>query len=155
MQSLPTPSSSAMIGRRNLMVLFYRGPHAWITDQVFRASRPHYQEFRVAELGEVQVVRNGVESSALAWTGVVAALIIGATGVGLVVYAPELWPALAVAVVASVVFGSYYWNSQRPSYQLWAWYGPHLVLLFACDDDLEFGQVSRALQRAKEWHARC
>ena len=84
-----------------------------------------------------------------------SALPIAVTGVGLLIAAPELRLVLAVAVVGSVVFGWYYWNAQRPTYQLWAQYGPHLVLLFVCDDEREFGQVSRALQRAIEWHARC
>ena len=137
------------------MVLFYRGPHAWITNHVVRVWRPHYQEFRVTELGEVRVARTGLDSSAMAWTGVVAAVLMAATGVGLLIAAPELWPVLAVAVVGAAVFGWSYWNAQRPTYQLWAQYGPHLVLLFMCDDEREFGQVSRALQRAIEWHARC
>ncbi|MEU8183776.1 DUF6232 family protein [Micromonospora sp. NPDC049044] len=37
-----------------------------------------------------------------------------------------------------------------PPHELWGWYGGVEVLLFSADDERQFGQVTRALLRARE-----
>jgi hypothetical protein len=68
----------------------------------------------------------------------------------------QVWIAAAVTAVATVVVTAMPavlgWIFRRP-YEIWAHYRGSPVLLFATEDSEQYGQVARALVRARETHA--
>ena len=94
-------------------------------------------------------------------TGKVAGLLAVAAAVLLFVLAvrrgwtSQVWIAAAVAAAATVVVTAMPavlgWVFRRP-YEIWAHHRGSPVLLFATEDHEQYGQVARALVRAREAH---
>lgn len=92
----------------------------------------------------VRVVLVGV-----ALVGVAAAIALGWTR--------QVWPAVAVAAIGTValtVLPSALDRVLRRPYEIWAEYQGAGVRLFVTEDPEQYGQVARALVRAREWQGR-
>jgi len=138
--------------------VFYLGPHARITDQVFEERRPPYRCFAIRELEAVYMIRgtNGWTAARVTPVRVCSGALSGVAGLVAVVGAPILGntPLTAVATVALVVSAA---TSQacrrfrlRP-HELWAVHRDGLVCLYRTTDATTFGQVRRAMIRVIEW----
>jgi hypothetical protein len=57
------------------------------------------------------------------------------------------YPVEELAIVERVEHGGLL---QSRRYELWAWYRGQRVRVFSCPNEMEFGQVCRALTRARE-----
>lgn len=144
------------------MIVFYRGPCAYITHEVFESHCPYYRLFVIRELKDVYVVHRPrhpgpsdrfpvrAGSAGVAGAAAVAAAvgwpILEASSLSLVATA-----ALAVTLVISATAIAACLRV-RPGrlHQLWAIYQGQPTCLFETADARTFGQVRRALIRAIE-----
>ncbi|MFE9691334.1 DUF6232 family protein [Micromonospora sp. NPDC005806] len=132
--------------------LLYARPGIVVTAERFTVGRASWP---VAELTQVWTTRGPHDRLALRAVGVTAALIggvgvlLGFTG-GLQRLTAAAYLALGTVgllPVLLVVLGDRW---RPPAYELWGRYRGAQVLLFTTDDERQFGQVTRALQRARE-----
>ncbi|MBN1172741.1 MAG: hypothetical protein JXA67_11255 [Micromonosporaceae bacterium] len=132
------------------MRLYYRSPEALITDEAFEVLVPYPQRFRVKDLTRLHVVRHPrdrtVTASIHAATG--ALVIVGLSLPS--IHSAEAW-LIAVLLIGTPSLVSGACMHIRPRAQeLRASYHNHDVSLFTSDDARVFGQVQRALIRARE-----
>lgn len=139
------------------MTLFYEGPSARITQEVFEALIPYPQSFAIPELRYVHMVRSRTEQvgtlgsvpikiCSTAMCGVSAFTIIGT------------WPSYQYPVMSSAAFliliasgalAAAAWRV-RAAYELRALHHGQLVCLVRTTDKRSFDQMSRALFRVLE-----
>ena len=132
------------------MPVYYRGPQVLITGEIFAILVPPRQEFRIAELRDVHIVRGDLPPLRM-----VSAHAAG----GAIVLAIASWPilhsttaslaALALVVSLSLVGGAC-WRLAPRVHELRATYRGFLVPLYSSADGRTFGQVCRGLLRAIE-----
>jgi hypothetical protein len=129
---------------------FYRGPRARITQHTFETEHVGYLQYAIKDLSNVRIVRYDPErfpgSRIMGLSALAAALII----VPVVGPISRVLTGLAVAgfLVGAVV------NLRRPPTARWklvATYVGQEVALFVSEDETEFRQVCRGLQRAFEY----
>lgn len=138
------------------MTIFYRGPGAHITHELFEVRSPHCQSFRIRDLKYVHVVQEEAEplgnptlvkvgSSSLAGVATTVAII------GWGVFG-EPRPAIAalVLIAISLAISAGCWRTRERPYELRATYRGRLVCLLRTTDKHVLGQVCRALLRALE-----
>ncbi|MEU8219540.1 DUF6232 family protein [Micromonospora taraxaci] len=132
--------------------LLYARPGIIVTVDRFTAGRTSYQ---VADLTHLRTTRGPhdriavravvVTTSMLGGVGLLLGFTGGlhrlTAGAYLILGAVFLLPA-ALAMVGD--------RWRPPPYELWGWYRGAEVLLFSADDERQFGQVTRALLRARE-----
>ena len=132
------------------MLLYYRGSDALVTEDTFEVRWPRPQRFPVRELRGVRVVRHALDRT------VVASMH---TALGAFVFVAFSWPVLdsveawflALMLVATPAAVSGVCLRVRPrAHELRAHYGDRDVSLYTSDDPRVFGQVQRALVRARE-----
>jgi hypothetical protein len=93
-----------------------------------------------------------------AWVAVLAGAVFAAVGVGVSLGLRSGGPGsvtyavLAAAVAVPTLVVLYAGHRARRSHELWGEYHGRTVLLFTSTDEREFGQVTRALLRAREAH---
>ena len=132
------------------MTVYYRGPEAMITHEVFQVYVPHRRTFRIGELSDVHVLRGDLHPAR-----VVAARIAG----GALVVVAASWPFVdtpmavltmfLLVAAPSVACGACSRLTPRP-YELRATYRSLEVRLFRSTDERTFGQVKRGLMRSLE-----
>ncbi|HCT75373.1 MAG TPA: hypothetical protein DGG94_08665 [Micromonosporaceae bacterium] len=141
------------------MTIFYRGPRARITHEVFEVRSPSSVSFPVSELSSIYIVR---QRPAQLTAGVVLAkagtTVLAGAGIAVAAIA---WRALdsyevVVAVllastVTSVVSAGGCWRTRENPYELRATFRGVSVCLLRTADERELCQVRRALLRALEW----
>ena len=139
------------------MTLFYRGPGAIITHEVFESRHPLRRRYAVRELTHVHVAR----PSTLEKVGRSVPLRVCSEGsAGLAALTAVLGPSVLhdanVSVVATVVLvmaGGVSAIAHRlrcRPLELWAIYRTDLVLLYEDQDVRVFRQVTRAMLRVLE-----
>jgi hypothetical protein len=132
------------------MAVYYRGPRARITDEVFEVFAPKCQVYMIRALQVVHVVevdRSPLQPMIAGSSGVAGAAVlwIVADGNDVVAMLAVLLGFMAAASAAGSCVGP-----RVRSYELWALYDGASVRLFQTAEAREFGQVRRALLRAIE-----
>lgn len=115
--------------------------------------------YPIRELGLVGVARGARRG----WHGprVVGVLAVGTAFVAVAVavalgWTRQVWPAVAVALIgtaALTVLPAALDRVLRRPYEIWAEYRGTGVRLFVTEDREQYGQVARALVRAREWQS--
>ncbi|MFG2168528.1 DUF6232 family protein [Micromonospora chersina] len=132
--------------------LLYARPGIVVTGERFTVGR---NSWPVADITQLWTARGPHDRLALRAVAVSAALI-GAVGVllgftgglqRLTAAAYLTLGAVGVLPLLLVLVGDRW---RPPAYELWGRLGGAEVLLFTSDDERQFGQVTRALQRARE-----
>lgn len=122
----------------------YRDAEIHVTQRFLFLSR---EAFAVTEVDEVSVGR-----APCAPVGVVAALLtavaMSALAVCVVAEAVTVGIAAAVAMAGFGTVAAVTWHA-RP-YELWIRHRSREIFLFRCRDEVRFGKVVRALQRARQ-----
>ncbi|HET8661194.1 MAG TPA: DUF6232 family protein [Micromonosporaceae bacterium] len=139
------------------MTLFYIGPRACITHEVFQVRWPSYRSFAIRELTNVHVVRDWTDPVtvgahqirvASTWLAGTAAV---ATALGWsVLHSPTVSILAFMILAVSLVVSGVCWRVRTVPYVLQATYRGELVRLCSIPDARTFGQVKRALVRALE-----
>ncbi|MEU7586306.1 DUF6232 family protein [Micromonospora sp. NPDC049230] len=132
--------------------LLYARPGIIVTVDRFTVGRTSY---RVADLTHLRTTRGPHDRIAVRAVAITAGMIGGVglllgftgglqhltAGAYLILGAVFLLPG-ALALVGD--------RWRPPPHELWGWYGGAETLLFSADDERQFGQVTRALLRARE-----
>ncbi|MGR6321717.1 DUF6232 family protein [Micromonospora soli] len=132
--------------------LLYARPGIVVTAERFTVGRASWP---VAELTQVWTTRGPHDRLVLRAVGVTAALIggvgvlLGFTG-GLQRLTAAAYLALGAVGLLPVLLVVLADRWRPPAYELWGRYRGAEVLLFSSDNERQFGQVTRALQRARE-----
>jgi hypothetical protein len=139
------------------MSVLYDGPYGRITHEVVALYGPGRRSYAVRELARIYVV----PGTATRRRSAVRVCFGGASGMAVVVITlnraidtPRVLAfvvALAVLVFSAVAFGAS-WCLRVTPHELWAEYRGDLVCLFRTTDEQTFGQVKRALLRAREYY---
>jgi Family of unknown function (DUF6232) len=133
------------------MVIYYRGPSAHITHEMFEVwCTQAHRRYRIRELRNVYVVRTRRSAVTLRGAAGAGAVVVGAATVWPFLHTPAAWLTATGALVVSMVVGGACWRPSSSDWELRATYRNRSVVLFRCRDDRTFGQVKRALQRAVE-----
>jgi Family of unknown function (DUF6232) len=139
------------------MVLFYRGPEARITHEVFESKRPTHHLYAIRELEYVHTIRRDVVEQITGSTPV-RVCSTGMAGLSVVV-AMTCWPVLdhpSLTLAALVLCGASFslsaasWSIRTRPLELRAVYRGRLVCLYQTTDRRTFAQVTRALLRVLE-----
>jgi len=146
-----TPPARAVADRGNLGPTLYRQPGIHVTPEWFVVAG---RKFPVRELSNLRTTRGAPDRltvRAVGPTAVVLAAIGAALGFrGLDRLNPAICLALLLAVFVPVAL-AWIGHRRRPRpYELWGWYRGMDTLLFRSDEERQFGQVTRALRRARE-----
>lgn len=139
------------------MTIFYRGPCARITHEVFELRVPCRHTFAIRELYGACAIR-GRTRALLIHSARIKVCSQGLAGPALVVTTlggPVLdRPSVSITAMVVLIASMLTWlgcrATQMRPYQLWAWYRGDWVCLYEEFDRLAFRQVSRGLMRALE-----
>jgi hypothetical protein len=140
-------SRHAKLRDRQMAPILYASPSILVTS---RWLSRHGQRYDVATLTDAMLVRGPLHA------GVFVALFVSLAGALLFLPAAVLAgsvPVFAVGLIAMFLPCPVAWlyvHRKPPQRELWAQYRGVAVCLFASRDEREFGQVSRAVQRAME-----
>jgi hypothetical protein len=132
------------------MRIFYRGPRALISAEVITVARTSRHSFVLAELDGVHIVRQqGGHGPAGHRAMGVSALVSSVLTIPIIGPVSRL---LAVAVIATLVLYAVVCMRLGPPahHELVADYRGRRTVIFDSDDQREFDQVCRGLQRALE-----
>ncbi|MFY1672885.1 DUF6232 family protein [Plantactinospora sp. WMMB334] len=149
---LPDASFEVSGPGRPRPVDLYRQPGVRVTSEAFFVAG---RKFPITELTHLQTARGPHDRLTLRAVGITAAVLIG-IGIALG-YTGDLYrlPAttyaglgLAAFVPVGLALAGARWRP--PAYELWGRHKGDLVLLFSSDHERQFGQVTRALIRARE-----
>jgi hypothetical protein len=139
------------------MPIFYRGPGAHITHEVFQALGPISRSFAIRELRRIHIVQTQDDGdSALARLIKGGAVVLSAVAIVVALTtngmdAAAMWTILGLLVVGvSATVSAGCWRPPPPPYELRATYRGQPVCLLRTPDEKLLGQVSRALLRALE-----
>ena len=138
------------------MTVFYHGPSARITHEVFETRIPDYRLFPIRDLTGIHIIRE-TEPSILGtpWAKagstamVLVAIVVGAVAFWTVGSPSIAITALLVTAVASAVSAGC-WRSREEPYELRAIYRGRAICLLRTPDERLLGQVRRGLLRALE-----
>jgi hypothetical protein len=139
-------------GRDHIPVDLYRKPGISVTTELFIVGG---RRFPITELTDLRTARgphDPLTVRAVMVTGVVLAgigLALGYTG-GIYQLTAMSYLSLGVAALVPVVLAAAGHRLRPPAYELWGRYQGVTLLLFTSDHEREFGQVTRALLRARE-----
>ncbi len=138
------------------MVMFYRGPTALITHEVFESDLPDPKRFRVCDLREVSIQSGKPPRGNGAFSiGATAAMVVAMSVAWPFLRATPAWLGLLLLVLATpgLIAGACL-RRGRPVLELRAMYRGRPVILYATTDGRAFGQIQRALVRALEANGR-
>jgi hypothetical protein len=142
----PAPGSAAPPPRRSV-IWFYRDADVTVTNHYFHRGPSRYA---IPELTELGVVRGPSHPSVLISSLIAVAQAPIAVPVVAVFRSPVAFALAAVLLVVPVVVAFVSAHRFPPVQHLLARYRGRELTLFSTHDAREFGQVSRALQRAIE-----
>jgi Family of unknown function (DUF6232) len=148
------------------MTVFYRGPCAYITHEVFVARCPYYRRYLIRDIRHPYFARRPAEPATPDRTqlsagsaGAAGAAALAAAAGWPVVNATPMAPAANVGVLVTFVvvvavsvmaYAACVRVQPARVYELWAVYRGRMTCLFDTTDERVFGQVKRALIRAIE-----
>lgn len=132
------------------MPVFYRGPRAMITHDLFEVGRLDRRLYRLAELSRVHIVRSGAAADVSR-----GRLLSLSAGISALLTTPAVGRASTLATALAVVASILYLGAclrMRPAvrHDLVALCRGELVVLFGSTDQREFDAVCRGLRRAME-----
>ena len=132
------------------MRVFYRGPRALITADVITARSSASRSYVLADLSDLYLVtQQSAGGPGGSRTMGVSALVGGILVVPVMGRASVVLTTVAVAVLLLCAFVCL--RTGSPAHrELVATYRGSRVVVFASDDEREFGQVCRGIQRAME-----
>jgi Family of unknown function (DUF6232) len=147
------------------MTIFYQGPCAHVTHEVFETRYPHYRCFMIRDIRQLYLARRAAPPGS-SQRSPVRAGSAGIAGIAAVAAAFG-WPALSAAAmppiataglagmlvliaVSSLAFAACVRIQASHVHELWAVYRGRTICLFGTTDERTFGQVKRALVRAIE-----
>ena len=138
--------------RGRLPVDFYRAPGIRVTSEWFSVAG---RRFPIGGLSRLHVIRGRRDPLVARAVGVSAVVLAGvgvALGYGGALYrlSAATYLIMAVAVLLPLALAALGNRLRPPNYELWGRYQGLNVLLFSCDQERQFGQVTRALLRARE-----
>jgi hypothetical protein len=151
------------------MTVFYQGPCAHITHEVFEARYPYYRSFMIRDIRHLYLARRAARSAPSrrspikAGSAGIAGVAAVAAAVGWPVLSATAMPPVATAGLASIlalivassfVFAACVRIQPTRVHELWAVYRGRMICLFDTTDERTFGQVKRALVRAIEQSGR-
>jgi hypothetical protein len=142
----PAPGSAVPPPRRTV-IWFYRDAEVAVTNHFFHRGRDRYA---IPELTELGVVRGPSHPSVLISGLIAVAQAPIAIPVVAVLRTPLAFVLAAVLLIVPVVVAFVSAHRWPPVQQLLARYRGRELTLFSTHDAREFGQVTRALQRAIE-----
>jgi len=142
----PAPGSSVPPPRRSV-IWYYRDANVAVTNHFFHRGRDRYA---IAELTELGMIRGPMHPSVLISTVIAVAQAPIAVPVVAIFRSPMAFALAAVMLVVPVVVALVSARRWPPIQQLLARYRGRELTLFSTPDAREFGQVTRALQRAIE-----
>ncbi|MEV6695266.1 DUF6232 family protein [Micromonospora sp. NPDC051196] len=134
--------------------LLYARPGIIVTADRFTVGSTSW---RVAELTHLHTTR-GPHDRVATRAALVSAAVIGAIGLalgftgGLQRLTAGAYLLLGAVFLVPVLLAAAGDRWRPPAYELWGQRGDVTELLFSSDDERQFGQVSRALRRAREIH---
>ncbi|WP_433387178.1 DUF6232 family protein [Micromonospora sp. KLBMP9576] len=134
--------------------LLYARPGIIVTVDRFTVGRNSWQ---VAELTHLDIGRGPHDRVAVRAVAVTGAMIVGVglllgfTG-GLQRLTAGAYLVLGLVFLLPVLVAAVGDRWRPPAYELWGQRRGARMLLFSSDDERQFGQVTRALRRAREMH---
>jgi Family of unknown function (DUF6232) len=144
------------------MTVFYRGPCAHITHEVFESRCPYHRRYMIRDIRQIYLARRARDAaysdrrvSSAGMAGVAAvAVALGGPALGAASMPPAaaagLVTLLVLVVLSSIALAACLRVQPGRVYELWAFYRGELTCLFRTADERVFGQVKRALVRAIE-----
>lgn len=151
-ESPPAPDMAFGPPRPRAAVDLYREPGLRITSEAFIVAG---RRFAIAELTHLHTARGPHDRLTIRAVAVTTAVLVG-IGVALG-YTGDLYElpgtaylglGLAAFVPIGLAAAGHRWRP--PAYELWGRYKGSMILLFSSDHERQFGQVTRALIRARE-----
>ncbi len=132
------------------MRVFYRGPRALITADAITVAQSASRSFVLMELADVYIVRQQAAPSVGGTRPLGVSALVGGIVIAPVVGRESVL--LAVAVLVGLLLCAFVCLRVGPPahHELVATYRGRTVVVFASEDQREFDQVCRALQRALE-----
>jgi len=133
-------------------VTLYRQPGICVTSTWFTVGGSRYPVDELSELHTARGPHDRLTVRAVAVTGVLLAgigITLGYTG-GLYRLTALAYLTLGVLALVPVLLAVVGHRWRPPAYELWGAYHGATILLFSSDQEREFGQVTRALVRARE-----
>ncbi|MFD0785060.1 DUF6232 family protein [Micromonospora azadirachtae] len=144
------PGSPRVTGAKN--TLLYARPGIVVTVDRFTVGR---NTFRIADLTHLRATRgphDRIAVRAVVTSGAMiggVGLLLGFTG-GLQRLTASAYLIFGAVLLVPALLGLAGDRWRPPAYELWGMYRAERVLLFSTDDERQFGQVTRALVRARE-----
>lgn len=149
----PAPDATAPVTRPAAAgPTFYRQPGICVTADWFVVAGRRFAIRDLTELRTARGARDRLTGRLVAVTVVILSAIAVTIGFtqGLAEVSAAAYFAMLVAAFVPVGLG-WLGDKVRPrSYELWGRHEGLLVLLFSTDEERQYGQVSRALMRARE-----
>ncbi|GAB2935863.1 hypothetical protein GCM10027280_24750 [Micromonospora polyrhachis] len=135
-----------------ISVTLYRQPGICVTSTWFTVGGNRYPVSELSELHTARGPHDRLTVRAVGVTGVLLAAIgitLGYTG-GLYRLTALAYLTLGILTLVPVLLAVAGNRWRPPAYELWGTYRGTTTLLFTSDQEREFGQVTRALVRARE-----
>ncbi|WP_250029153.1 DUF6232 family protein [Paractinoplanes maris] len=130
---------------------YYRGPDAVVTDELFIWLGVPVKSFAVHDLHHVGEARVAAQPASPRVVLAVAAGTVAAIGaVWTLVSPPTAYAIGLIAVLVPLAFTVPSMVHRVRGWELHATYRGSVVVLYACADERQFGQVKRALRRSIE-----
>jgi hypothetical protein len=132
------------------VIRYYQHKDVSVTNQYVVSGGYRYE---TAELADLRSTKGGPHP------GLIVGMVIAVAEAGLLVplanflRTPLAWLLALLALAVPGAVGLVCARRWPPQYELLARYRGRQVTVYACRDEREFGQVSRAVQRAVEWAA--
>jgi len=161
----PTTLLATDAGGGDAMTVFYRGPCAYVTHEVFEVHCPYYRQYLIRDIRDPYLARRPIDpgqpdrlqlkarSAGAAGAAAVAAVfgwpVLKAASVPPMATAGLVLTLIVVGVSAMAIAACLRVRPAR-MYELWAVYRGRMTCLFETTDERVFGQVRRALVRAIE-----
>jgi hypothetical protein len=147
------------------MTVFYQGPCARITHEVFEARSPHHRRFMIRDIRHLYLAHRASDpdvserAQLRAGSAGIASVAAVAAAVGWAALTSTSLPSVAIAGLAAVLIliaassltvAACVRVPPSRVHELWAVYRGRMICLFNTTDERTFGQVRRALTRAIE-----
>lgn len=130
----------------------YRQPGICVTYHWFIVGRRRFPVSELTHLRTARGPRDPLSQRAMVVTGTVLGSVGATLGFtrGMNQVTPAAVLALAAAAFVPLLLAAFGHRMRPRAFELWGEYRGLTMLLFTCDDERQYGQVTRALLRAQE-----